>query len=85
MQRFIEIGEKSTDGSFRLVWEDGYEIHSAIQGDEIIIKANRQGLRTLASHLMALAEEDVSSGYHIHLDDLNSLEDGSYGIVLERI
>ena len=83
MQRLVKIGEKSIDGSFRLVWEDNYEIHSLIQEGEIVIKANGRGLKSLASHLMALAEDGVPSGYHIHLDDLNSLEDGSCGIVLE--
>lgn len=39
----------------------------------------------MASHLLNLAQADVPLGTHIHLDSLNSLEDGSDEIIIEKI
>ena len=63
-------------------WEEGFEIRTAISGDEATISANREGLLSLASILRDLAEE--APGTHIHLDQHNSLEDGSCDLIIER-
>ena len=42
--------------------------------------ANESGLRSLAKHLLCLADTEVPVHYHIHLDESNSLEDGSFRI-----
>lgn len=65
-----------------LHWEDGFVIRTEIQPDVFVLSANREGLLSLANHLMALAEE--VPGCHIHLDQYNSLEDGSADLILER-
>lgn len=64
-------------------WEDGFEIRTAIRGDEVTISANREGMVSLANILLDLAEEDV--GAHVHLDERNSLKDGSCELVVERV
>ena len=66
-----------------ITWEDGFEIRTEAHDGEMVISANRAGLVSLANILLALAEE--RSGAHIHLDEHNSLEDGSLGLVIERI
>lgn len=38
-----------------------------------------------ARHLLTLAQDSVPSGTHIHFDDLNSLEDGSIGLIIEKL
>ncbi|NEA54267.1 hypothetical protein G3I60_08910 [Streptomyces sp. SID13666] len=53
-------------------------------GGEVVIEANAVGLRTLANHLMTLAQDGTPNGSHLHLDEGNGLEDGSVGLVLER-
>ena len=65
-----------------LIWEDGAEIRVAVAGGSAVISANREGLLSLAIHLMSLAEE--TPGSHIHYDDQNSLEDGSAELVIEK-
>ena len=63
---------------------DGFEIRTGVdRHGTIIISANREGLLSLASHLKALAEE--MPGGHIHMDEHNSLEDGSAELIIERI
>lgn len=66
-------------------WEDGFEITAKVEDSGIYIKANRAGLISLARHLLTLAQESVPSGHHMHFDDLNSLEDGSQELVIEKV
>ena len=66
-----------------LHWEEGFEIHVSVEGHEARISANAAGLRSLATHLLALAEEQPGS--HLHLDPYNSLEEDSAPLLLERI
>ena len=64
-------------------WEDGFEIRAIVRGDEVAISANREGLLSLANIFSDLAEEAPDT--HVHLDEYNSLEDGSCELVFERI
>ena len=65
-----------------LNWEDGFTIKVEIQGGTVVLGANKEGLLSLADHLRALAEEPAGS--HIHLDEYNSLEEGSNEIIIEK-
>ena len=64
-----------------LKWEEGFSISVRAEDGIAVISANRAGLRSLANHLAALAEEDPGS--HVHLDAYNALEDGSAELILE--
>ena len=67
----------------RIWWEDGFEIRAAVRGDEVTISANREGMVSLANILLDLA--DGQPGAHVHLDEYNSLEDGSCELIIERV
>ncbi|MFD7440105.1 hypothetical protein [Streptomyces sp. NPDC059909] len=74
-----------TDGVAQVfAWEDDVWIKVRDLGGEIVIEANAPGLRTLAGHLLTLAEDGVPDGSHLHLEDSNGLADWSVGLVLER-
>ena len=64
-------------------WEEGFKINVSVEGNTATISANREGLLSLANHLMALVREEPGS--HIHLDEHNSLEDSSAELIIERI
>lgn len=65
-------------------WEPGFEIRARIEDDgSVLISANRAGLVSLANHLMTLAQEEP--GAHIHLDEHNSLEEGSTELIVELV
>ena len=64
-------------------WVDGFKIKATAGNNEIVISANREGLRSLAKQLTALAEG--APGDHIHYDEHNSLEEGSLEMVIEKI
>ena len=66
----------------KIEWVEGFEIRTAIENNEIVISANREGLLSLARQLTALA--DGVPGDHIHYDEHNSLEEGSVEMIIER-
>ena len=80
-----KLPKYSSSGGLRLDWVNGFEIKSNVSEEGIIIKSNKEGLLSLANHLANLAQSDVPLGTHIHLDSLNSLEDGSDNIIIEKI
>ena len=63
-------------------WVEGYEIRVIVDNDSAVISANREGLRSLAGQLAAMAAE--APGTHIHYDDHNSLEEGSAELIIEK-
>ena len=69
----------------QLCWHPGFSIKISSDNSEVTISANREGLLSMANHLLNLAQADVPPGTHIHLDSLNSLEDGSDEIIIEKI
>ena len=66
----------------KIEWVEGFEIRTAVENNEILISANREGLLSLARQLTALA--DGAPGDHIHYDEHNSLEEGSAEMIIER-
>jgi hypothetical protein len=50
----------------------------------MILTANKEGLLSLANHLLNLAQDKIPSGYHMHFDENNSLEEGSLDLILEK-
>lgn len=65
-----------------ICWKDGSAISFSADKGAAIIRANREGLLSLADILTTLADEP--SGSHIHLDMYNSLENGSDEIIIEK-
>jgi hypothetical protein len=65
-------------------WEDNFEIEVKIDKNTVLLWANKDGLISLANHLLKLSEDEFPSGYHFHLDDYNSLEEGSNEIIIGK-
>ena len=81
----INVPNYRKEEGIKYVWDDNFVIESSIDANVITIKANEAGLRSLARQLLTLAQPDIPSGHHMHYDDLNSLEDGSYELIIEKI
>ena len=64
-------------------WEEGFSLTVKTEKDAVVISANKAGLRSLANHLNTLADE--APGGHFHLDEFNSLEDGSSELIVELV
>ena len=81
----IDVPKYDRNIGLQLCWHPGFSIKVSSDNSEVTISANREGLLSMASHLLNLAQADVPLGTHIHLDSLNSLEDGSDEIIIEKI
>lgn len=68
----------------RFAWEPAYSIKCTVDNGSVYLEANRDGLVSLARHLLMLAQENVPDREHFHLDQFNSLEDGSAELVVIR-
>ena len=66
-----------------LKWLDNYTIEVHVENNKVILAANREGLLSLANHLTSIAEMDA--GYDLHLDEYNSLEDGSNELIIVKV
>ena len=83
--RFVnpETGEEWTGKQLAdVITAKGFTISVDIDRNTAVIRANREGLLSLANHMISLAEE--SSGSHIHLDEYNALEEGSAELIVEK-
>ena len=80
----IKINIPEYDNALEMVWDDNFAIKTSTEYDAITIEANRAGLLSLARHLLLLAQEEVPNGSHFHLDEFNSLEDGSVELILDE-
>lgn len=85
MEIKLTIPDYSSSNGLRLDWEEDFEIFSSVENDTITIRANSAGLISLAKHLLTLAQAEVPTGSHVHLDELNSLEANSAEVILEKI
>ncbi|MBN9343022.1 MAG: hypothetical protein BGO76_02295 [Caedibacter sp. 38-128] len=75
---------KEKSCGFTFDWAEGFRIRTKLFDNAFIIEANEQGLISLANHLTKLASPNTVNQYHLHLDDSNSLEDGSVELIIER-
>jgi hypothetical protein len=85
MEIVVKVNNYDPKLGIELNWINNFEIIASHNKDEIIIKANKEGLLSLGNHFISLAQEDVPIGTHIHLDEYNSLEEGSDEMIIERM
>lgn len=85
MEVKIEIPKYSADTGITYLWTDGFELNVIVDNNVILIKANKGGLISMANHLLNLAQDDVPKNHHMHFDELNSLEEGSSELIIEKI
>jgi hypothetical protein len=84
MRQVLEIPEYIPEQGLRLVWEEGSSILLRCTDREVMITANRDGLVSLARHLLTLAQDNVPAGVHAHLGSWGGLDPGSVELVVDR-
>lgn len=85
MKIIIDIPEYNKEVGYKFNWVNGFEIRCKIENDTVILSGNKEGLESLANHFLNLAQEMVPTGYHIHLDNYNSLEEDSNELIIEKL
>lgn len=84
MKQEVEIIQYDANKGIQFNWEENFVIEVKKEDSEIIISANNEGLISLARYLLTLAQNEVPVGAHIHLDEYNSLEEGSVDLIFEK-
>lgn len=81
----IEINIPNFDGNaIDVIWEKGAHVELGCEEEQILIRANREGLLSFAKQLMYLAVNEVASGGHVHYDSY-FLGDTQFELVIEKI
>lgn len=84
MEIKIQIPDYKPESGIIYNWEDDFEIETKVVNGEIIIYANKDGLRSLANHFLNLAQDEIPKGHHMHFDEYNSLEGGSNELIIVK-
>jgi hypothetical protein len=85
MKMNIDVPDYSPEHGFPIQWDEEFEIVARIESGTVLIQANQAGLVSLARLLLTLSQRNVPSGQHVHLDDSNSLEDGSCELIIDKL
>jgi hypothetical protein len=80
----MEVPEYLPNRGFEFKWEGDFKIETKFEENILKVVANKDGLLSLANHFLNLAQDKVPSGYHIHLDENNSLENNSLELIIEK-
>ncbi|MGW4517167.1 Imm32 family immunity protein [Streptomyces sp. NPDC004393] len=83
MEHIVQVPDYRPGGGIQLSWDEDFEIAVSVSGSEVSIKANREGLVSLARHLLTLAQDQVHGGAHIHLTADQEI-DSDHDLILER-
>ena len=83
MKQVVDVPEYDT-GGISFYWDEGYMVESSVDGSALTIRGNAAALRSMARHLLTLAQGNVPPGTHIHLDEFGGLPRGSTELVLEK-
>jgi hypothetical protein len=84
MRQELEIPEYSRESGLHYVWEPESLISVTRSKNGVLISANRDGLISLARHLLTLAQSSVPGFVCIHLSEWTGLEPGSIEFVVEK-
>ena len=57
MQMIIDVPEYCAERGITLNWKNGFEIFLNVKNDAVHLKANSEGLISLANHLLNLAQD----------------------------
>ena len=87
MKELIDIPDYDPREGIVLRFEGDYRIKLEITGDhEVLLSANKDGLVSLATHLLTLAQDAVpANSEHFHLTEDDALEDGSVELIVQKM
>jgi hypothetical protein len=82
----LDLGTYSAEGGLQLSWRAGYVLRATATADrEVLVSGNAEGLRSLAQHLLTLADEQVPAGVHAHMEPGLELEEDLVVLVVQKL
>lgn len=81
----IDINIPDFDGNWiDVIWEKGAKVELNCDDDSILIRANSNGLISLAKQMIYLATNNVARGSHVHYDDF-FFGNVPYELIIEKL
>jgi hypothetical protein len=85
MRITIDLPHYDRNKGLQYKWEPGFRISVSVDEEGVNIDGNSAGLRSLANHLLTLANDAIPPRTsHIHLDSHGGLEDGSMNLLISK-
>jgi hypothetical protein len=85
MRITIDLSDYDRNKGLQYKWEPGFRISVSVDEEGVNIDGNSAGLRSLANHLLTLANDAIPPRTsHIHLDSHGGLEDGSMNLLISK-
>lgn len=85
MKLILDISDYQPTEGFRYQWEKNYELYIKLVDDNVVLSANKEGLVSLAIQLLSLSQNNIPSGYHLHLSEDNSLDSNSIDLIIQKL
>lgn len=67
-----------------VIWEDNASYTAEVFENDILIKANRQGLISMAKQMLYMAYNDLPLGSHIHYNKFFTKTESKYDLIIEK-
>ncbi|MFZ6781240.1 Imm32 family immunity protein [Undibacterium sp. Ji83W] len=80
----IDVPAYDANKGMQYQWTNLFDIGIRIENGAVLIEANKEGLLSLANHLLNLAQDGIPAGHHMHFDADNSLNDGSSELFIQK-
>ena len=84
MEIRIDVPNYDPWEGIRISWVDGYEIEAGLEDNGVTIWANKEGLLTLATQMLTLAQDGIPVGHHIHLTNDSGLDERSLDLLIGK-
>ena len=85
MKITISVPDYNRFEGLRIPWVDNHFIEVSLDENCVYIRANSEGLETLARQMLTLAQIDVPIGRHINLTGESGLVLGSLDLEIHKI
>ena len=84
MEVTINVPEYDKWQGILVSWVDGHEIEVTLDNNEVGIWANKEGLISLATQMLTLAQDEIPLGRHIHLGSNSGLDKNSLDLTIGK-
>lgn len=85
MRVVLDVPKYKPESGFKFKWETDFAVKITVEKGVTTLSANKEGLISLANHLLNLAQDNVKPGTHFHLNEYNSLDKGSTELIVEKV
>ena len=84
MEVILTLPDFEPDRVFEFLWADDFQIKVSLGATNVVIECKKEGLVSLATHLLTLAQDDFEDGFALNYTVLDALEEGSIDLTFVK-